>query len=118
MTVSCGAVIVGLSRAIGGTAFGANLGITDFSIKQADDFGNLTVVERAYQKTGEFTVFVRSAFVDTLQDMLAGLRARPALYIGDDAYGSAAIYGFFKEFVTAIQYADVSVLTIQIEGLT
>lgn len=118
MTVSCGAVIIGLSRAIGGTAYGAALGITDFSIKQADDFGNLTVVERAYQKTGDFTVFVQNTYIDTLQDMLAGLRATPALYIGAAAFGSSAIYGFFKQFSVAIQYRDVSVLTIQIEGLT
>lgn len=118
MTVSCGAVIVGLSREIGGTAFGASLGITDFSIKQADDFGNLTVVERAYSKTGDFTVFVANTFVDTLQDLLARLRATPALYIGSDSFASSAIYGFFKEFSVAIPYPDFSVCTIQIEGLT
>lgn len=118
MTVSLGALVVGQSRSIGGTQYGAALSITDFSIKQADDFGNLTVVERAYSKTGDFTVFVPNTFVNTLDDLLTKYRATPILYIGSDAFSSSAIYGFYKEFSIVIQYMDTSVTTIQIEGLT
>lgn len=118
MTVSCGAIVVGLSRGVGDTQFGASLGITDFSVKQSDDFGNLTVVERPYRKTGDFSVIVQNTYVDTLQDLLAKFRAIPILYLGSDLYGSAAIYGFYKQFATVIAYPDISICTIQIEGLT
>lgn len=117
-TVGVGALVFGLARDLGGTQWGAQLGITDYSVKQADEFGNLTVLERAYSKTANFTVNVDAGFVDTLLTQLAEYRAKPALWIGDEGYASSVIYGFFKDFNVEIAYPTVSVCTLELESLT
>lgn len=114
----CGALVPGLSREIGGTQFGVNLGIQDYSVKQRDQFGNFGVVERAFSERGNFTIFVANGYVDRLQSLLSGYRATAIVYLGDEAYGATALYGFYRDFSTVISYPDVSVLQLEIESLT
>lgn len=117
-TVKCGALLLGPPTHIGGTEFGATVGIQDFSIKQQDDFGNYSIVERAFRKRATFTVIIDAVRVDTLQALLASLRATPTLYIGTDSYASTAVYGFFKDFAIEIAYPTESICSLEIEGLT
>jgi hypothetical protein len=117
-TVALGALIMGLQRDVGSTLYGAKTGITDYSVKQQDDFGNYTVLERSFRKRSEMTVFVEAAVVDELQIILAGLRATPSVYIGTDTYTSTVIYGFYRDFDVTISYPTHSLLTITLEGLT
>lgn len=117
-TVKCGALLLGAPTDVGGTEYGATVGIQDFSVKQQDDFGNYSIVQRNYRKTATFTVIIDAVRVDTLEALLAALRATPTIYIGTDQYASTAIYGFFKDFTIEIAYATESVLSIEIEGLT
>lgn len=117
-TVSCGECVLGLSRAIGGIEWGASVRIQDYSVKTQDDFGNVTIVERAYSKLAGFVVEVDSNFVDQLQILLASLRATPVVYIGTSLYSATIVYGFFKDFTIAIEGVRSSVCTIDIEGLT
>ncbi len=117
-TVKCGTLILGPTTNVGDTEYGATVGIQDFSVKEQDDFGNYSIVERAYRKRATFPVVVEHNRVDTLQALLASVRATPTLYIGADNYSSTAIYGFFKDFTVEIAYPLESVLSIEIEGLT
>jgi len=117
-TVLLGELVLGLSRDIGFTQYGASVGIQDYSVKQTDAFGNAEIVERAYAKRGEFTVWVEPASVDELEFMLAGYRAAPALYLGSDSYTSTFIYGFYKAFDVVLTYPTFSICTISVEGLT
>jgi hypothetical protein len=116
--VLCGACVLGLSREIGGTQYGAQTGIQDYSIKQQDDFGNYVVLERAYNKRAVFQVQVENSLIDELQTILAGYRATPVVYVGTDLYASTIIYGFYKDFSTVISYPLISILSIELEGLT
>lgn len=116
-TVACGECVLGLSKEIGDTQYGARVGIQDYSIKTTDDFGNFTILERAYARRADFTVFVAAGFVDALQTLLASLRATPIVYVGSDEYASTIVFGFFKDFSIAIAYPGVSVCNIEIEGL-
>lgn len=117
-TALCGGLIFGNSRDIGGTQYGVKVGITDYSTKTQDAFGNYTITRRAYRKTGEFSLDVNSGFVDQLQATLANFRATPILYIGSDDYASTLIYGFYKDFSISIAYPTMSLCSITIEGLT
>jgi hypothetical protein len=117
-TVSCGGAIYGQSKDIGATQYGASVGIQDYSIKQADTFGNYNIVQRTFSKKGTFTVFVPNTFIDQLEVLLETYRALPVLYSGSDSYASTLILGFYKDFSIVISYPDYSVLSIQIEGLT
>lgn len=117
-TVACGVLIPGLSKDVGGTQYGASLGIVDYSVKTADEFGNFGVVKRAFSRQANFQVFVANSYVDKLINLLSDYRATPILYIGDDDYTASAVYGFYKDFTVAISYPDVSVCSIELEGLT
>jgi hypothetical protein len=113
----CGACIAGLIKIVGDIQYGTSVGIQDYSIKTRDAWGNATVLERAYDKHANFTINVDNSNIDRLQNILAGYRATPILYIGVDQFGSTAILGFYKDFSIAINYFSYSVCTIEIEGL-
>ncbi len=113
----CGACIIGLTKELGDTQFGASVGIQDYSVKTRDTWGNYTILERAYNKRASFTVWVDNGLVDRLQSLLASYRAIPILYIGSDEFGSTAVLGFYKDFSINIAYSTYSVCTIEIEGL-
>ena len=117
-TALCGACVIGLSRDIGSTQVGAQVGIQDYSIKQQDAYGNYSILERAYNKRAVFQVKVENTLIDEMQTILAGYRATPVVYVGTDEYASTMIYGFYKDFSTVIEYQDVSILSIELEGLT
>lgn len=117
-TVMCGTLAIGPTTNTGATQHGATVGIQDFSVKQQDDFGNYSIVERAFRKRATFTVIVPAANVDTLHQLLASLRATPVVYIGSDSYASTAIYGFYKDYTIEIAYPLFSICSIEIEGLT
>ena len=116
-TAKCGACIAGLTKIIGETQFGASVGIQDYSMKTRDTWGNATVLPRAYNKRANFSVNVDNSGVDRLQNILAGYRSTPILYIGTSEFGSTVILGFYKDFSISISYFTYSVCTIEIEGL-
>jgi hypothetical protein len=117
-TPLCGGLVIGQSKDIGGTQYGAKVGIQDYSTKQRDAFGNYTILQRAFNKRADFTVWVLAAYVDALENLLATYRAIPIVYIGVTTYGSTIIYGFYKDFSVDIAYPTESICTIQLEGLT
>lgn len=117
-TVKCGGIVAGLSKKIGGTQYGASLGIQDYSVKTRDDFGNYSVLERAFSKRGSFQVVVDRVSVDGVVNLLEQHRATPAVYVGADGYDSAIIYGYYRDFTVGIQYPTYSLCNIEIEGLT
>lgn len=117
-TVRCGAIVIGMLINVGGLQYGATVGIQDYSVKTRDDFGNYTILQRAFSKNANFTVWISASMVDQLEILLAAYRSVPTVYIGSELYGSTLIYGYYKGFSIAITYATESVCTIELEGLT
>lgn len=117
-TVLCGACVLGKVLDIGGTSYGMTVGIDDYSAKQQDAFGNYTIQERAFRRwvTGE--VWVKNEKVDGLVNVLAGYRATPVVYIGDESFGAAATMGFYERFGVIVRQPARSLLGIEIKGLT
>ncbi|NOV29161.1 carbohydrate-binding protein [Methylomonas sp. ZR1] len=116
--VAIGALLLGFKKVLGGTQYGAKAGIQDYSVKKRDDFGNYTILERAYNKNASFTFWVVAGNVDYLQNLLATYRATPILYIGTEDYRSTVIYGFYKDFSITIAYPTESLCNLELEGLT
>lgn len=116
--VKIGAIILGRQKYIGRTQYGSSVGITDFSKKDQDQFGNYVIVERPYKKKGSFNVMVDNSLIDELQTLLAGYRATPILYLGTDQYESTSVYGFYKDFSLVIQYPTETQFNLEVEGLT
>ena len=117
-TVACGGLITGLQRYLGATQYGASTGITDYSVKEQDAFGNYSILERAFRKRADMSLFVDNVFIDQLQIILSGLRATPTLYIGTEEYANTIIYGYYKDFNINVTYTNNSICTLELEGLT
>lgn len=113
-----GECVIGMFRDLGSTKYGAQLGIQDYSVKQRDDFGNYTILERAFNKRAVFDFWLDRTKTSTVHSILAEHRATPAVYIGDDDTDAAIIYGFYKDFSIEIAYKTVSLCSVEIEGLT
>ncbi len=117
-TAGVGWFAIGRLVDIGVTEKGMGIGITDYSIKEADDFGNLFVSERPYSGTVIARVLVEKRRVDPVYRTLAGIRATPVVWIPAETYTSSIVVGFFREFKIAIEYPTYSLCNIEIEGLT
>ncbi|PZQ21241.1 MAG: hypothetical protein DI569_12495 [Sphingopyxis macrogoltabida] len=116
-TVSVGTLLIGKLVGLGTTEASPTAAITDYSRKETDDFGEVTVVERAWAKRMEVRALISTASVDLVAARIANVRATPALWIGDAALESLAIYGFFKDFSIEVD-EHVSTLALSIEGLS
>lgn len=117
LTSTCGALIAGKSYTIGATQFGAKVGITDYSTKSQNIFGDYTITRRPFRKTGEFQIMLPNSKIDEVQMTLAQNRAFPILYIGSDNYTATSILGFYNDFDITIPYPEDSLCTIKVEGL-
>lgn len=116
-TVSVGTLLIGRMVALGVTEASPTAGITDYSRKEVDDFGEVTIVQRAWSKRMQARALIRADAVDTVFDRIATLRAVPALWIGDGDSDALTIYGFFKDF--SIEIGDTTAkLSLTVEGLS
>lgn len=116
-TVSVGTLLIGQLRGLGITEASPSAGITDYSRKDVDEFGAVTVVERAWAKRMGLRSLIRSDAVDLVQERIASVRARPSLWIGSDGLDTLTVYGFFKDF-SAVLGENVSTVSLSIEGLS
>lgn len=117
-TAKVGSLVVGLSRNIGTVIYPSSIGIQDYSRKEADDFGNYTIVQRDFAKRASLKVAVTENNVDAISTILAELRATPVVFVGVEQYRSTWIYGFYKDWSWQFAGPNESYLTLELEGLT
>ena len=118
-TAYIGALVFGTQRTIGmGVQQGVRLGITDYSRKERNQWGDTVLVQRAYAKRVSFQMLVDNAQLDNTFSLLADMRATPCLWIGTDLYGSLSVFGFYANFEITIAYARYSDCTLDLESLT
>jgi len=109
----------GLAAEIGETQYGATVGISDYSRKDRDVFGNVVIIERAFSKKASFSLVTNLASFNRIYRTLSNLRATPCVYIGTEAagYEPLLIYGFFRDFSIDVQYPNYHLCSLEIEGL-
>jgi hypothetical protein len=117
-TVECGTMVLGKLRDLGSTALGTKGGIIDYSRKVTDDFGNTSLVERAFAKRITFDVMAQNGDVDAIFDVLAQYRATPVVWIGSTDYGMTCVYGWARDWGITIAYPLQSLISLEVEGLT
>jgi len=118
-TAYVGALVFGTQRSIGlGVQKGVRLGITDYSRKERNAWGDTVLVQRAYAKRVSFQMLIDNAELDNTFALLADLRATPCLWIGTDRYSSLSVFGFYASFDIGIAYARFSDCSIDLESLT
>ena len=116
--IGCGVCMIGRYYEFADAVrIGASVGIQDYSRKEVDVFGNYEIVERAFAKRANWDVLVDRSRLDLLFNTLAGLRARPALYIGGELEDATVIYGFPKDYDVVIENPRYVQCFIDLEGL-
>jgi hypothetical protein len=120
-TAKCGEIVLGRVLEFGNTQYGAGFEIIDYSRKDVDDFGNFSVVERAFSKRIPIDVSVENAILGYLKQTLEDYRATPVVCIPtevENLQGPFLIYGYYRTAKTVVPYPNHSILTIEWEGLT
>lgn len=115
--VSVGTLLVGTLVTLGVTGESPTAGIDDFSRKDVDEFGEVTVVPRAWAKRMSARALIRTDALDDVANRIASVRAVPSLWIADDGTDSLTLYGFFKDFSIEVG-ENVSTLSLTVEGLS
>jgi hypothetical protein len=118
-SVACGVFKLGELIDIGGTEYGATSGITDYSRKERDVFGNYSVVERTFSKRSNFKVHTNAVDYNRISKRLTEVRATPAVWVGTDVsgYEPLIIYGFVKDWSVDVAYPTVNYCNLDIEGI-
>jgi len=113
-----GQIVLGQAVSIGNTAWGAEIGILDYSRKDRDAYGNAIIVERRFSRLASFPIGVDSRRARRVQRKLEDYRAAPAVWIGDERLEYALmIYGFYKSYSHVLDQDDWSRAVIEVEGL-
>ena len=117
--LAVGVLLFGQARTIGlGVEVGARTGITDYSRKETNEFGDTVLVQRAYNKRAAFDMLLTKDEVDSVSYFLTAVRATPCLWVGSDQYESTIVYGYYKTFDITISYPTFSDCSLELEGLT
>ena len=113
-----GTVIFGESKVLGTTKYGASAGILNYDKKNVDDFGNASIVPRAYSKRMNVSLTVLARDVDGVHRYLTLNRSIPLVFIGaNNDYSALIIYGWARSFEIVIAYYTHSDCALTCEGL-
>ena len=118
--VALGNLVVGTSTVVGMAQHGASPGIIDYSRKQTDDFGTVTLVPRAFAKRMSLRIVVERARVDAVLRKLNALRATLCVWAAGSApnsYESLQVFGWFRDYSMTIDGPYYSALSLEIEGV-
>ena len=117
---SVGHVIVGRVRTLGMSKYDAEVGITDYSKKETDEFGVTTFVRRSYAKVANLNLYLHPSKSDSVAATLQELRASPALWIGDNVdngYLALTIYGWVEDWRSVYTGPNEQQFSVDIQGL-
>lgn len=116
-----GEIVVGSTYFLGVTRPGLSYGITDYSKKDTDEFGNTSLIVRNYANKFDAQVDVKNAYFNMVYELLQDNRATPCVWLPVDYEGafdetSFALYGTYNDF-TLTQGNSDSLLSLQVEGM-
>ena len=112
----CGMLVDGMIRNIGTANFGTDFGITDYSTKETDQFGNTEIVERPFNRKINYDVSVPTLQLSQVDRLLAAYRATPVCWIGEQTKEETIIFGFINDS-DFTEKQTLSSLKINVEGI-
>lgn len=113
----CSMAVLGVVTDIGESVFGTGIGVTDFSRKEVDDFGNETVIERGFRDRVQYDVRIDTENVSFAKRFLTSLRAKPAVYIGDENREETIIFGRYRELQIVLSNPSISECALDVGAL-
>ena len=118
VSASCGFMTLGTYDTIGDSQYGASFGIIDYSTKDTDASGNVTVTTGNFSDTMDVDVIIETSRFAQVKTVLTSVRSTPSVWITEENTEGTIVYGFFREFDIIMTNPTVSLCTLQIEGLT
>jgi hypothetical protein len=115
-TSAIGRYVVGLVRDLGMTVYGTSIRTQDFSIRERDGFGNLTIVNRRQIRLVDYRVDIQTQLIDSVKRELDEIANQETVFIGADHIGSTIIFGFYRDFDITISNYAISAATLEVEG--
>lgn len=115
-----GTVVFGTINTLGSIEYGAKLGITDYSIKEPDDYGNVTFVKRQYNRDVSVSFNIPNTSVSAVQQLLYDLRATPTYWEITDIADFSSItnfVGWYTDFNCVISRPSTSTYTLDLRSL-
>jgi hypothetical protein len=113
----CGTVLVGVRTQIGETLYGSSVGITDYSRKERDVFGDVILIERGYSDRVNYRMLLATAEVAQVRTLLASRRARLTAYIGSNQHPETIVLGYYQDFTIPIEGHEVTVGTLEVSSV-
>lgn len=113
----CGAVVIGQFADLGLAQHGASLSIIDYSVKDTDAQGRVTITEGAYADKMEVDVVLDTSQMGQVKKALTSLRTTPSVWIAEDGNSDLVIYGYYREFDIILSNPTTSRCSLEIEGL-
>lgn len=116
VTVSLGALVVGLSSHLGGTKRDILLDEVDYSTIDTDLYGVTSLTARETASTMEVDVNVSVDSIAAVQARMKALAGKPALWIAsdDNRLTVAILLGVRTRFKTLVSYRNWTVVTIKV----
>lgn len=115
-----GHIIVGRQHELGWTEYGAEVGFTDYSKKQIDDFGVTRFVRRSSANRTSLPIYLHPDSMDYVYEILNSVRSMPCLWVGDnDDFGKQCltVYGWMEDFREVYTGPNETDLSLEIQGL-
>lgn len=117
--VAAGVIVMGYQQAIGrGVKLNPRLGITDYSQKSTNKYGDTTLVEGVFSKRAEYVMVAPNSQIDDVFAILAAGRAKPAIYVGSSLYTCSVVWGWPDDFDILIPNNTESDCSLSLKGLT
>ena len=119
-TAQVAEIVAGKVESLGTILSGTRSGFTDYSRKEIDDFGNITIVKRPTARRAEWELSFETRANRRIQRALEDARGAPAyFYPGPemtDFYVS--VYGVVDDFFPALEGGGTTQATLSITGAT
>lgn len=118
-TADVGFVAIGTAVQLGDVGHGIRLGIRDYSTKDVDGSGNVTLTEGEYAKRLDGEIRVDSASLNYVQKQFSDLRATAAVWVPGTAsnYSCLTTYGYPRDWQATVNDAQQSLISFSIEGM-
>lgn len=116
-TAQCDMAVVGKVVDLGEALMGINFGITDFSAKEVDTFGNEYVAEGGYRYKVTYPIAIYPDLITSFKRLLIEYRAKPAVWIGDEDREWSLIYGRYRDLNVVTPHDAFSECTLEVGAL-
>jgi len=113
-----GAILAGQITTFGlGVRTGLRLGIDDYSRKERDKWGAVTLAEGAYSDQIRLQLTLPNCELDALHDFMVQRRTKVLFWNASGRWNATGVYGFYKTWEILISYAMYSDVSIELEGM-